>query len=412
MPKRIAPLSDIQISKAEPREKEYKLTDGYGLFLLVTPSGGKLWRLDYRFEGKRKTLTFGPYPVLSLADARQRRDDARKLLNNGQDPGAIKKMQKAADEEQATIAATTFEKVAREWHEHKRPEWSENHAGRLLKRLEQDVFPFVGERPISEIRTPELVELLQRIATRTLETAQRLKIAVGMVFQYAVLKGLIDSNPAASLRGVLPTVKHKHMAAPTEPRAVAELVRAIDDFSGSFVVKCALQLAPLLFVRPGELRAMEWAELDLDGKQWNIPGHKMKMKLPHLVPLSKQAVDILKQLHPLTGSGRYAFPCLRSPLKCMSENTINASLRRMGFGKDEITGHGFRAMARTMLHEILGFTPDAIEAQLAHVVPDRLGRAYNRTQFLDERRRMMQQWSDYLDSLKVGAKVIPMKKVA
>jgi integrase len=402
----------MQISKAKSKEREYKLTDGYGLFLLVTPSGGKLWRLDYRFEGKRKTLTFGSYPVLSLADARQRREDARKLLNNGQDPGAIKKMQKVAAEEQAAIAATTFERVAREWHEHKRPEWSENHAGRLLKRLEQDVFPFIGEKPISEIRTPELVGLLQRIATRTLETAQRLKIAVGMVFQYAVLKGLIDSNPAASLRGVLPTVKHKHMAAPTEPKAVAELLRAIDGFSGSFVVKCALQLAPLLFVRPGELRAMEWEELDLDGKQWSIPGHKMKMKLPHLVPLSKQTLDILKQLHPLTGSGRYAFPCLRSPLKCMSENTINASLRRMGFGKDEITGHGFRAMARTMLHEILGFTPDAIEAQLAHVVPDRLGRAYNRTQFLDERRRMMQQWADYLDGLKVGAKVIPLKRTA
>jgi len=223
-----------------------------------------------------------------------------------------------------------------------------------------------------------------------------------MVFQYAVLKGLIDFNPAASLRGVLPTVKHKHMAAPTEPKAVAELMRAIDGFNGSFVVKCALQLAPLLFVRPGELRAMEWSELDLDGRQWNIPGSKMKMKLPHLVPLAMQAVDILKQLQLLTGSGRYVFPCRRTPLNCMSENTVNASLRRLGFDKDEITGHGFRAMARTMLHEILGFTPDAIEAQLAHIVPDRLGRAYNRTQFLDERKKMMQIWADYLDGLKQG----------
>jgi len=408
MPKRIASLTDTEVRKAKPGEKDYKLLDGYGLFLLVTPTGGKLWRLDYRFQDKRKTMALGQYPAVTLADARQRRDDAKKLLANGTDPADVKKLQKATEDQQAT----TFKTVALEWHEAKKSDWSDTHADRLLKRLEQDIFPFIGSKPITEIRTPELVDVLQRVATRTLETAQRLKIAVSMVCQYATLKGLIDSNPAALLRGVLPTVKHKHMAAPTEPKAVAELMRAIDGFSGSFVVKCALQLAPMLFVRPGELRAMEWAELDLDAGQWNIPGHKMKMKLPHLVPLAKQAVDILKQLHPLTGSGRYVFPCRRSDLNCMSENTVNASLRRLGFERDEITGHGFRAMARTMLHEILGFTPDAIEAQLAHIIPNRLGRAYNRTQFLDERRKMMQQWADYLDGLKTGAKIIPLRQAA
>lgn len=408
MPKRITALSDTEVRKAKPRDKDYKVSDGGGMYLLITSTGGKLWRLKYRFGGTEKLLALGKYPEITLADARQRRDDARKLLANGTDPSDVKKMQKATEDQQAT----TFKTVALEWHEAKKSDWSDTHADRLLKRLDQDIFPFIGSKPITEIRTPELVDVLQRVAIRSLETAQRLKIAVSMVCQYATLKGLIDSNPAASLRGVLPTVKHKHMSAPTEPKAVAELMRAIDGFNGSFVVKCALQLAPLLFVRPGELRAMEWAELDLDNRQWNIPGHKMKMKLPHLVPLAKQAVDILKQIHPLTGTGRYVFPCRRSDLNCMSENTVNASLRRLGFEKDEITGHGFRAMARTMLHEILEFTPDAIEAQLAHIVPDRLGRAYNRTQFLDERKKMMQQWADYLDGLKAGAKVIPLRQAA
>jgi integrase len=222
------------------------------------------------------------------------------------------------------------------------------------------------------------------------------------------LNGKIEYNPAADLRKVLPTVKHTHMAAPTDPKEVIPLLRAIDAFDGSFVVKCALRIAPLVFVRPGELRKAEWSEIDLEAATWNIPGEKMKMKQAHIVPLSRQVVAILKELHPLTGHGKYVFTCRRSPLNCMSENTINASLRRMGFDKAEITGHGFRAMARTMLHEILQFTPDAIEAQLAHIVPDRLGRAYNRTSHLAERKRMMQTWADYLDGLKAGAKVIPL----
>lgn len=407
MPKRIVPLTDLQVQKAKPKDKDYKLADGGGLYLLVTSSGGKLWRMDYRLDGKRKTASFGSYPSVGIADARQRREDAKKLLANSIDPVTAKQKEIAARIESA---ANTFKAVALVWHEQRKPEWSSTHADRLLRRMELDIFPFIGNMPIADITAPDLVNLLQRVAKRTLETAHRLKIAIHGVFRYAHLNGTIKHNPAADLRGVLPAVKPKHMAAPTNPKQVAELLRAIDGFSGSFVTKCALQLAPLLFVRPGELRAAEWSEFDLENKQWNIPAAKMKMKQPHLVPLSTQAVTILNELHKLTGIGRYVFPCHRTPLRCMSENTVNASLRRIGFDKEEITGHGFRAMARTMLHEILQFTPDAIEAQLAHAVPDRLGKAYNRTQHLAERKRMMQQWSDYLDGLKAGAKVIPLKK--
>lgn len=406
MPKRIVPLSDLQISKAKPETKEYKLFDGGGLFLLVTPPGGKLWRFKYRFNDKEKKLTFGAYPSISLAEARQRREDARKLLANGVDPGEIKKAQKAAN---AEAASNTFESIAREWHGNSKPDWSDNHAERLMKRLEQDVFPFIGSKPIADIKTPEIVEILKRVSIRTLETAHRIKTAFYHIFHYAKLHGKIENNPAADLRKILPTVKYTHMAAPTDPKQVTPLLRAIDDFEGSFIVKCALQLAPLVFVRPGELRKAEWSELDLEVATWDIPAEKMKMRQAHLVPLSKQVMSILKELQLLTGHSKYVFPCHRSPLRCMSENTINASLRRMGFDKTEITGHGFRAMARTMLHEILHFTPDAIEAQLAHAVPDRLGRAYNRTLHLAERKKMMQHWADYLDALKSGAKVRPFK---
>lgn len=412
MPKRIMPLSPLEVEKAKPKEKEYKLSDGYGLHLLVTPSGGKLWRYQYRFDDKQTGVAFGTYPEISLADARNRRDEARQLLANGVDPGAVKKSQKAQEQIQNELDANTFEKVARDWHQHNKPDWSDNHADRLLRRLELDIFPYIGSKPIVEIERPEIIELLHRVAVRTLETAHRLKIAFHGVFRYAHNKGLIKHNPSADMRGVLPTVKPKHMAAPTEPKKVAELVKAIDGFTGSYVTKCALQLTAMLFVRPGELRSMEWSELDLDAAEWNIPGHKMKMKNPHLVPLSTQAVDTLKELYHLTGTGKYVFPCHRSPLRCMSENTVNASLRRLGFEKDEITAHGFRAMARTLLHEVLNIQPDVIEAQLAHIVPDRLGRAYNRTQFIAERRRMMQVWSDYLNGLKQGAKVLPFKAKA
>ena len=410
MPKRIQPLSDTQIKNAKPKGKDFKLSDGFGLYLLVTPTGGKLWRMQYRFAGKQKLLSFGSYPSITLTDARQRREDARKLLANGVDPLEVKRAQKKAEAATIARAENTFEKVAREWHGEEKHRWSENHAGRLLRRLEVDIFPSIGAKPITDIRTPEMEELLKRVALRTLETAHRLKIACDKVFKYAIRKEIAANNPVAPLTGVLPTVKYTHMAAPTEPKKVAEILRAIDGFSGSFVVKIALQLAPLLFCRPGELRAMEWAEIDFDGKKWNIPGHKMKMKKTHIVPLSKRAIDLLKQIQPLTGSGKYVFPCHRTPLRCMSENAVNAGLRRLGFEKEEVTGHGFRAMARTMLHELLNFNPDVIEAQLAHKVPDRLGEAYNRTSFIEQRKKMMETWADYLDGLKQGAKVLPLKR--
>ncbi len=406
MPKRVTPLSDIQVKNAKPKDADYKLTDGGGLYLLITPTGGKLWRLDYRFDGKRKTFTFGSYPDVSLAKARDKRQSAREQIAAGIDPGAVKKAEKLAVVESVT---NTFEAVAREWFTRNSSKWSENHAGRLLTRLEQDAFPFIGSRPIAEIKAPEVAALLKRIEIRTLEGAHRIKISMGQIFRYAVSIGKADADPVAPLRDVLPPVKNKGMAAPTDPKELTPLLRAIDGFTGSFVVKCAMQLAPLLFVRPGELRHAEWSEIDIEAGQWNLPAEKMKMKLPHLVPLSRQALAIIEELRPLTGSGRYLFPCNRSPLRCMSENSVNAGLRRMGFEKAEITGHGFRATARTILDEVMGERPDLIEHQLSHAVKDPLGRAYNRTSHLPERRKMMQRWADYLDSLKAVAKVIPFK---
>ncbi|WP_298266600.1 integrase arm-type DNA-binding domain-containing protein [Geobacter sp.] len=406
MPKRIQPLTELQVRNAKPREGEYKLADGGGLYLLVTPSGGKLWRCDYRFNGKRKTAAFGAYPAVTISDARQRREDAKKQLANGNDPCEAKKAQKAAI---LAETANTFEAVTREWHKRFKSQWSVNHAERIMRRLELDVFPFIGSRPIAEIKAPEMLTVLRRVEARTLETAHRLKIACGQVFRYAVATGRAERDPVADLRGALPPTKYKHMPAPTDPKQVAPLLRAIDEYQGSFVVKCALRLAPLTFVRPGELRKAEWSEIDLDAAEWNVPGVRMKMKDAHLVPLSTQAVEILRELHALTGRGRYVFPGHRSPLRPMSENAVNAALRRMGFEKSEIVGHGFRAIARTLLDEVLQVRPDFIEHQLAHAVKDPNGRAYNRTAHLAERRKMMQLWADYLDGLKAGAKVIPLR---
>ena len=408
MPRRIKPLTDIQVRTAKPQTKSYKLADGGGLHLLVSPSGGKLWRMDYRFNDKRKTLYLKSYPEITLADARKARDDARKLIANGVDPNELKKEQKDIEQAQSD----TFQLIAIEWHNTFKSKWTEKHSGRLLTRLEQDFFPFLGDIPIKEIKAPSLLKVLRRVEIRSVEQAHKLRGTCNQIFQYAIASGRIESNPAAGLQGILRPIKHKHMAAPTEPKAVAQLLRAIDGFSGSFVVKCALQLAPMLFVRPVELRKAEWSEINFDKAEWSIPGPKMKMRQPHLVPLSTQAIAILKEIYPLTGSGQYVFPGRNSPLKPMSDNTINASLRRLGFDRNEITGHGFRAMARTMIHEILHFNPDAIEAQLAHAVPDRLGRAYNRTQHLAERQKMMQAWTDYLDNLRATAKVIPIHQNA
>lgn len=409
MPKRIAPLSDLQVSRAKAQGKQVTLFDGGGLFIVLTPAGGKLWRFKYRFNGKDKLLSLGGYPEISLAEARSKRTAFRKLLAEGIDPAQAKKAEQA---DKVAAAGSTFEVVARDWHRRFKSQWSAGHAEQIMRRLEQDVFPWLGTRPIGDIKAPELLTVLRRIEARSLETAFRVKTACGQVFRYAVAEGRAERDPVADLRGALPPVKNKNFAAPTDPREVAPLLRAIDGFQGSFVVKCAMQLAPLLFVRPGELRHAEWAEIDLEAAEWNIPAAKMKMGLPHLVPLPRQAVEILGSLHPLTGHGKYVFPCSRSSQRCMSENSVNAGLRRLGFEKSEITGHGFRAMARTILDEVLQVRPELIEHQLAHQVRDPLGRAYNRTTHLAERRKMMQTWADYLDGLKSGAKVLPLKRGA
>jgi integrase len=399
MAKLIVPLSDLLVRKAKPQDKPKMLFDGGGLYLLVTPAGGKLWRFKYRFDTKEKRLSFGSYPEVSLVEARAKREAARKMLAEGDDPGAAKRTLKTA---KAVEAENTFEAVARDWHARFRSQWTMAHAERILKRLELDVFPWLGDRPVGEIRAPELLAVLRRVETRSPETAFRVKTACGQVFRYAIAEGRADRDPVADLRGALPPVKSRNFAAPTDPKEVTPLLRAIDGFKGSYVVKCAMQLAPMLFVRPGELRHAEWSEIDLEAAEWNIPGAKMKMGVPHLVPLPRQAVEILKGLKELTGHGKYLFPCHRSPLRCMSDNTVNAGLRRLGFEKTEITGHGFRAMARTILDEVLQVRPDFIEHQLAHAVRDPLGRAYNRTSHLVERRKMMQLWADYLDGLKAG----------
>ncbi|MDD4338228.1 MAG: integrase arm-type DNA-binding domain-containing protein [Syntrophales bacterium] len=401
-------LNETKIRNSKPSLKQVKLFDGGGLFLLITPQGGRYWRFKYRFGGKEKLLSFGTYPEISLLDARQRRDAARRQVAQRIDPGAIRKAQKQAETEETE----TFEVIAREWHAKFAPSWSEGHAANNMRRMELDIFPWIGKRPIAGIKAPELLSVIRRVESRgVLETAHRIRMIAGQVFQYAVRTGRAERDPAADLKGALAPLKVKHYAAITDPKEIGSLLRAIDGYQGQFGVKCALRLAPMLFVRPGELRHAEWGEIDLDEAVWNIPAEKMKMHQPHIVPLCRQAVDILKQLKELTGASRYVFPSGRSFARPMSNNAINAALRRMDYDKDTMTGHGFRAMARTILDEVLNVRVDFIEHQLAHAVRDPNGRAYNRTAHLNERRKMMQTWADYLDGLKAGAVVIPFKKV-
>lgn len=401
MPKRIVPLTDLKVSKAKPKSKPVTLFDGGGLFLLVTPTGGKLWRFKYRFEGKERLMSFGSYPEISLSDAREKREKTRKQVANGVDPCVARKAQKEISKEQN---ANSFEVIAREWHAKFTPTWTPGHSVTIMSRMQRDLFPYLGALPIHEIRAKELLTTLARVASRgALETAHRLRTIAGQVFRYAVVTGRAERDPSADLKGALPSPKKKNHAAIIDPKKVTGLLRAIDGYRGSFIVKSALQLAPMFFLRPGELRHAEWNEFDFDAVSWSIPASKMKMKKGHIVPLSRQAIEILKELQPLTGHSRYVFPCHRSPLRCMSNNAINAALRRMGFTGDEMTGHGFRAMARTNIDEKLHIRTDFIEHQLAHAVKGPNGTAYDRATYLDERMEMMQLWSDYLDGLKAGA---------
>ncbi|HJU08170.1 MAG TPA: integrase arm-type DNA-binding domain-containing protein [Rhodanobacteraceae bacterium] len=402
-------LTPSAVTNAKPQTTAYKLTDERGMYLLVKPEGGKLWRLDYRRPGtkKRNTLSLGTYPDVSLKRAREKRDEARKLLADGIDPGDKRKAE-------AKAGADTFEAVAREWFAKYSPQWAEDHANRNIRRLERDVFPWIGSKPLASVTALDILAVLERIDARgARETAHRARTNIGQVIRYGMATGRTNSDPTVALRGAIPPATERNHAAVTDPDKVGELLRAIDGYNGHFPTRCALQLAPMFFVRPGELRQAEWAEFDLDAAQWNLPAHKMKMRQPHIVPLATQAVAILRELYPLTGKGRYVFPGGRSPKRPMSNNATNAALRRMGFDKDTMTTHGFRAMARTILDEGLGFRPDYIEHQLAHAVRDPNGRAYNRTAHLPERRKMMQAWADYLDALRESkGKVVAIRRKA
>lgn len=381
--------------------------DGGGLFLHVNESG-RYWRMKYRHAGKEKLLSFGVYPEVSLSEARKRRDAARTVLRAGDDPGTIKRERKVAG---LVAAANTFDAIAAEWLKQQKPRMAAATLAKAKWTLDDLVSPWIGSRPIAEIDAPEILRVLRRIEERGAnETAHRTKQRCGQIFRYAIATGRAKHDPTADLRGALAPVVSKSRAAITAPDMVGELLRAIDGYGGGLVARSALKLAPLVFVRPGELRHAEWTEFDLDGAVWRIPAGKMKMREEHIVPLPQQAVVILRELSPLTGRGHYVFPGERSASRPMSENTVNAALRRMGFDKDTMTGHGFRALASTRLNE-MGWSPDVIERQLAHAERNKVRAAYNRAQYLDERIRMLQEWADYLDNLRAGGtKIVTFKR--
>jgi len=394
-------LTDVKIKSLKPKDKIYAVTDEKGLSLEVSPKGGKWWRFKYRFDGKQKRLSVGIYPDVGLKEARDSRDDLRKLIATGIDPADVRKAEKRSQGDQ-----DSFEIVTREWHQKQIHRWSARHADKTIKRFEKEVFPFIGSKSINEINAPELLAVLRRIESRgILETAHRVHQQCSQVFRYAVATGKAERDPSTDLKGALPPIKVKHHASIVEPKQIGELLRATSGYSGSFVTLCALKLAPLLFVRPGELRRAEWLEFDLDKAEWRIPAEKMKMPATHIVPLSKQAISIIQELLLVTGSGKYLFPSNRTASRPMSDNTVNAALRRLGYTGAEMTGHGFRSMASTLLNE-QGWNRDAIERQLAHSERDGVRAAYNYAEYLPERKRMMQAWADYLQGLAAGADVI------
>lgn len=409
------PLTDTALRSAKPRAKALKLFDGGGLYLEISPAGGKWWRWKYRYTGTEKRLSLGVYPDVTLKTARAKREAARQQLAAGIDPGQARKAEKLAQ-----AGAESFEAIAREWHGKFSTGWEASHGDRILRRLEVDIFPWLGKRAIAEIKAPELLTVLRRIESRgALETTHRAKQNCGQVFRYAVATGRAERDPTGDLRGALPPPKEKHHASIIDPKGIGELLRAIDAYEGFFATKCALRLAPLVFVRPGELRQAQWKEIDLDKAEWRIPAERMKAREQHIVPLSRQAVEILREIEPLTNRGipakpdtpLYVFPGAQSRGRPMSNNAILAALRRMGYAKEEMTGHGFRSMASTLLHE-QGWNHQAIERQLAHAERNAVSAAYNFAEHLPERRKMMQSWADYLDALKARADVIPLFKSA
>ncbi len=410
--------SDTSIRSIKQGDPRRRLSDGDGLYLLLFVKGGAHgWRLDYTVDGKRKTLSLGTYPTIGLGLARERADDARKLVAQGQDPSEARKAVRAAHAQarEATKRKAaglptldSFEHVAREWYDVRRGDWAESYGVKILGRLVADVFPYIGARAIAQIDPPELLKVLRRIEERgVVETAHRALENCGQVFRYAVATGRAVSNPARDLKDALRKPVVQHFPAITDPKRLGDLLRACDGYQGTHVVRTALKIAPMVLLRPGELRHARWEEIDLKAALWTVPAARMKRKkagklhgAPHLVPLSKQAVKALGELQPLTGRGAYVFPGERSHDRPMSDAAINAALRAMGFGQDEVTAHGFRATARTIMVERLGVDESVIEAQLAHAVKDSLGRAYNRTEFRVERTAMMQKWANYLDALR------------
>ena len=393
-------LTEVKIRALKPRARLYRVADGDGLCVEIPPNGSRLWRFRYRYGGNARMLSLGAWPAVALADARERRDAARKLLAKGINPSAERKAAKQVD-------ALTLEAIAREWLARRNVS-----AATAAKDawLVEALIAALGHRPIAAMTSPEVLTLLRRYETADkLETAQRLKFTLSAIFRYAIATGRAENDPTLALRGAIKSPKVRHHAAITDPRKLGELLRALHAYQGGFVVASALKLAPLVFTRPGELRHAEWQEIDLDAATWCIPAHKMKMRASHIVPLSTQAVAILRELHALTGRGQYVFPSPRSVRRCMSENAVTVALRALGYDGDTMTAHGFRSTASTLLHE-QGYPSDVIERQLAHKESNAVKDAYNRAQHLPERIKMMQSWADYLDGLRKGADIVPIKR--
>lgn len=390
------PLTDIAIRTAKPTEKLQKLFDGNGLYLAISTTGNKSWRMKYRFQGKEKLLTFGPYPEISLKDAREACADARKMLRNGEDPSEAKKSAEASKN-------NTFEAIAKEWIEKQKEVWAPQYYKKIMQRLSANIFPHIGNRQISDISPPQLLEVLRKIENRGASyQANRVRETCSLIYRYAIATGRAERDAAADLRGAFKAHVSTPRPAITSPHEVGALMRAIYGYDGHFVTKCGLQILALTFLRPGEVRHGTWEEIDFEEKPWRIPAKRMKMRLDHVVPLSNQACDVLQDLLEVTGNGKYLFPSLRSPERVISDVTFLAALRRMGYEKSEMCAHGFRSMASTILNE-QGYPADAIEKQLAHNPSNKIRGIYNRAEYLPERRKMMQEWADFLDSLRTNA---------
>lgn len=401
-------LTDLSVRTAKPSEKARKLADEKGMYLLIQSSGAKLWRMDYRFDTKRKTLALGTYPETSLAQAREKRDEARKLLAQHIDPSAQRKQDKA---ERRDAQANTFEAITHDWMKVRGKEWSESYAGKTKACMERHAFPVIGSKPIKSINAPELLSMLRAIEKRgTVDMAHRIQQHCGAVFRYAISTGLADADPTPSLHGALSTVKAKHYAALTDPKDFAELLRAIDEYRGEVTTKIAMLMLAYTFQRTKEIRFAEWSQFDFYAALWRIPKEVMKMREAHIVPLSKQVIVHLKELHCLTGTGRLLFPSMTNRDRPISENTVTYALARMGF-KGQMTGHGFRSVASTILNE-QGYRHDVIERQLAHSEQNQVRAAYNRAEYLPERKKMMKEWAEYLDKLKAGAQIVQFASTA